>query len=253
MVILTCKCLLKLHCRYQSNDNMAPAGRKNNNNNNNKKPSLKSALAMKGKGTVVSPSGKKDPRHQYITKGYKGGIIQAWLKKHNKNEEAFAAPFLMELDSDEEACKSINCNGVFQRRGEDGKTPLPQAEGSTWGWRSLLFIVDEEENTPKKRKELADAVIAKFNEKATTAHYRYPRKFKWGKDVTEDDMACVDTDGLLDGDIIRLMSHAFSHAMSLEEMTTNEDVMKLFWSDMSTGAAVVNEHVLSHQGQEEED
>ena len=58
---------------------------------------------------------------------------------------------------------------------------------------------------------------------------------------------------LLDEDVIRIMMHAYGHALSLEDMKDNDDIMGTFWKEIAYGKLVIEEHLTNHTPGEDGD
>lgn len=224
-------------------------------NSRGKKDPPKSAFEGRGgKFAQLAPSpvkGKKDVRHVWNVKGYKGGLILGYGKKCNAEEEAFMAHFYKELNDSEEELKQLEVLGIFDRRGDDGDS-LPQNPGTTWGWRCLIKGVPVNQNTPQSRRKMSDDCIRKFNEGAVKPNYKYPRKMRFGADSTLPELECIDT-AIIDDDVIRIMKAAYGATMTLSEMMDAESIMAVFWTDTERGREKIHQWILQHETEEQEE
>lgn len=205
---------------------------------------LKSAFDG-GKQVAISHGRSKDRRNQWFVEGLKGGVVVGYFKKATKDEEAFAAPFFQLLETSVEDREELGCSAILLMKGVDGETPKPQNPGTTWGWRLLLFIVGENGNTPEKRREISNLVISKFNDMATSEHYRYPTKLRFGDDQTAPEHRAIDT-MVLDEDVIGMMNAAYGQLSTYEDMMVDPEIMADFWEDPTRGSVVMEQFLSTH-------
>ena len=196
---------------------------------------LSSPLQMKG--------GKRDPRHILNMVLVAPMVLLCWVRRFNRDEEAFWGPYLRMLLENPEKMEELNIAAIVKRRGEDGVTEMPQKPGSTWGWSQLILILGEEGLSPEVRESAASAVISDFNEHAVRPLFDYPTRMRLGRDFTAADPAAADT-ALLDKDVISLMENCYE-GMPLADVADDPDIMKLWWSDVGAGAEIVAQHVES--------
>ena len=129
----------------------------------------------------------------------------------------------------------INC--VYFRKGVDGVTALPQTPTSQYSWKQLVCVIGSESNTSQERHALADRIIAHFNSHANTANYMYPKRVKFGKDLTRDVLSSVDQ-VLLDYDVVSMMQSAYP-TLPVQSFTTFQEIMTNFWTDPVHGNDVL--------------
>ena len=212
-----------------------------------KKSGLTSAFSKKGKSgkpcVVPSSANKKDPRNQLFVEGFHPNFMMCHGKKFNKDEDMFGGYFYTALEADDKLMEEIEACGVFPMRGSNG-SHLPQGPGSLWAWKGTLFALDEEKDQEEERRSKADKFTAKFNDLATTENCRFPRKMKFAKDLTGESLRKLDQ-ALLDEDVVRVMQHAYGHAMDLESMKDNAEIMEMFWTDEEHGKRAIDSFILS--------
>jgi hypothetical protein len=201
-----------------------------------KPPTSKFKSAGAGVGSPFK-SGKKDDRHVLMYEGVQQGVMIAYLKKHNAEEEPFFLHDYKLLNDNPTIMEGLGINAILSRKDGDGGGELMQSPTSTYAWRQFVLIIGESNNTPAKRKEFAEALVNHFNSQATSANYRYVRKVKLGRDFTPRPLLAVDT-VLLDEDVIGLMQAAYEDT-PLEEVATFDGIMRTFWTDLDHGRDVV--------------
>ena len=216
---------------------------------------LTSAFSMKdgsNKPSVVTSSNKKkDPRNQLFVEGFHPNFGLAYGKKFNKNHAMCGGWFCTLAEADETMQQEMGSIGVFPLRGPDGNF-LPQEPGSLWPWKGTLFVVNEEKDGFEERRAFGDRKIAKWNELATTENCRFPRKMKFAKDLTGETLKKLDQ-GLLDEDVVRVMMSAYGHAMDLESMKDNNEIMDMFWTDVEQGKKAIDSFVLTMVNPDEQE
>ena len=195
-------------------------------------PPPKSALSGGKYKSPILGKGKKDSRNQVWMKGMQENVAVGWLKKSNREEEAFAAYDMELLHNQPELLETLGINAILFRKGTDGATPMPQSATSSYSWRQFLCVLGEG-NTPEGRRAFAMNLIDHLNNNATSEHYQYPKKYKFGGDLTATPMETVDT-ALLDEDVMGVMLAAYP-TTSIADLVTFEDVMERFWSDIDHG------------------
>ena len=154
------------------------------NKNSNKKETPTKATgngdrkpaASKGSPSSAFESGKfsgavvidnsRDTRYRLFSFGVEGVGHMHYVAKATKEEEAFLHHDY-EVLCDESALERIGVNGILERKGVDGQTAMPQRAGSIYGWRQLMVICSEADNTPSKRKTAAARNITHLNSKAS--------------------------------------------------------------------------------------
>ena len=132
-------------------------------------------------------------------------------------------------------------NAMLYRKGEDGETGMKQCPGSDFSWRMFVFIVGEDNNTEENRKEIADKLIIDFNLHATPVLFKYPKKAKFGDDITAAPMRTLDA-CLLDSDVIGMMLAAFPDT-SLDKISEYGEIMSAFWMNKDHGEEVIEKHI----------
>jgi hypothetical protein len=193
----------------------------------------KSAFST-GKFTGGSPFGaKKDTRHQLFIEGLHNGIVVMYIKKHNVDEEPFLNHDYRLLSEDAQVKESLGVTAILSRKGVDGITTMKQSSSSTYPWRQIVCIGGEESNTAAKRGRLASLLVGHLNNNATTENYRYPKRVKFGGDVTGVTFRPLDC-CLLDSDVIGAMEAAYPET-TLSDLSEFEDIMATFWSDLEHG------------------
>jgi len=184
---------------------------------------------------------KKDNRHLVMVEGLQGGIVVAYFRKFNNDEEPFLGPYVKFLDDNPDVMENLEIAAIRYRRGIDGRSPMAQYPGTTWGWRQFIFVTGEDENTVEHREEIATRLLDHYNSKATTDLFPYPRKAKFGDDLTSQPMRSVDA-ALLDRDVIGMMSAAYPDT-ALTDLRDYEDIMACFWEDIEAGGEVIENYV----------
>jgi hypothetical protein len=198
-----------------------------------KKSPPKSAFTT-GKFKGGSPFGKKkDLRHQLFIEGLHNGIVVMYLKKHNVEEEPFLNHDYRLLTEDPQVMESLGVTAILNRKGVDGITSMTQSSSSTYPWRQMVCIGGEESNTAAKRDKLANLLVGHLNNNATTENYKYPKKVKFGGDVTGATFRPLDC-CLLDADVIGAMEAAYADT-PLSVLSGFEEIMATFWSDFDHG------------------
>jgi len=205
----------------------------------------------KYKGDSPLKPGKKDVRHLLFVLGLCNGIVLAWLKKYNLDQEPFLNHDYQLLHDSPATMEDLGINAVVHRKGPDGATALTQTPTSTYNWRQMVLIVGEDQNTPHARMEIAAKLVAHFNNNANSANYQYPHKVKFGSDLTGGQLRPVDH-ALLDIDVLGLMMAAYP-TTSLEELATFDDIMSTFWTSVERGREVIAAHVAAEGEAEEND
>ena len=193
---------------------------------------LSSPLTMKG--------GKKDPRHILNLAMCAPKVMPIWFRKFNKDEEAFAGPWLRGLMEDPDRMEALGIAAVVKRKGADGVTPLPQKPGTMWAWQQVLVIIGDDGDDPQRREEIASAIMSDFNEHARRPLFEYPTRMRFGRDYTAADPVPADV-YLLDSDVCCLMQNCYeADQLSLEDLKEHDDIMALWWSDLDAGRAAMD-------------
>ena len=223
---------------------------KNNNNNNSsssssssKKTPQKSAAFGGGKFALFDTKNrKKDNRHHVFCEAMKPGAMIIYISKFNKEEAAFDAPWQKHLEDNRELMEELNISAIISRKGPDGKTPLRQAPGVSYGWKAYLVILGDEKNTEEDRAAIVAKAVQDYNTYATQEHYLYPRKAKFVSDLTPTNMRAAD-ELMLDEDVIHLMMAAYGDSLKLDEMKDNPGIMEEFFADPYHGVNVIETYI----------
>ena len=203
-------------------------------------PVKKSAFASGGfKG---SPLGNKpkDNRHVLFVEGLMNGVMVAWLKKWNKNEEPYLAYDMILLTGNPELCEKLGINAIIPRRGEDGITPLKQNPTSDYDWRQFIFILGEDGNTDVNRRVVANRLIDHMNKNAVLPNYHYPVKVRFGGDRTKTPMATI-SDHMMNKHVLSMMRSAYP-AMTVGQLLADTDIMESFWNNVAYGISYLVEN-----------
>lgn len=202
------------------------------------------------KGPLGLKGNKKDDRHHAVIEGLQGGLAVIHFRKFNKEEAAYIGPWERITKNDAEKMADLKIAAFLKRRGPDG-FQLPQEQGSTWGWTSVLIVLGEEENTEENREQVLADIIADINAVSHKPLFAYPKKFKIGSDATKDPKRCVDR-ALMDKDVVQLLAEAYPET-NLDELHEYEEVMEKWFADPKRGETVINDYLSSHSINEEEE
>jgi hypothetical protein len=185
--------------------------------------------------------GKKDDRNVLLYNGAQNGILTCFLKKPNADEEPYALHDYNLLKESPDLMETLNINAVLSRKDTTSSenTELMQSPTSTYPWRQFVLLIGENNNTPPRRRQYAQALVDHLNTQATSANYRYVRKVKLGSDLSNRPLVPVDR-VLLDGDVVGLMLAAYE-STPLEELATYDTIMRTFWTDIAHGREVLAE------------
>ena len=209
-----------------------------------KKPRESNFGKGKFKGVVQSPAKQFDPRNRMVIEGLQNNITVGMVYKAGKEEEAFLNyDYGMARESEEYRDRAgISLFGTYLR-GADGRTPFPQSDTSTWGFRICLVCAPND--TEEKRRELVAPWIEELNRNATTEHYRYPKNTKFASDKTTENMRKA-SEVLLDEAVVALMM-ADSGNAPLRELMADDEYMARFWVDISDGRMIMEEYATGEE------
>jgi hypothetical protein len=176
-----------------------------------------------------------------VYNGAQNGILTCFLKKPNADEEPYALHDFNLLKESPELMETLNINAVLSRKDTTSSEnrELMQSPTSTYPWRQFVLLIGENNNTPPRRRQYAQALVDHLNTQATSANYRYVRKVKLGSDLSNRPLVPVDR-VLLDGDVVGLMLAAYE-STPLEELATYDTIMRTFWTDIAHGREVLAE------------
>jgi hypothetical protein len=204
----------------------------------------------KFKGPIRSP-GKQlfDPRNRMVVEGLQNNMTVEMVYKAGKDHEAFLNyDHQMAKESEEYRERAgISLFGTYLR-GTDGRTPFPQSETSTWGFR--VAIVCAPNDTEEKRKELAHPWIEELNRNATSEYYLYPKTTRFASDKTTEPMRKA-SEVLLDEAVVALMM-ADSGNAPLRDLMKDDEYMALFWDNVEDGRTIMEEYAVEEENAAEE-
>jgi hypothetical protein len=202
----------------------------------------------KFKGIVRSPGKQFDPRNRMVVEGLQNNITIMMIYKAGQDHEAFLNyDYQMARESEEYRDRSgISLFGTYLK-GDDGRTPLPQSDTSTWGFR--IAIVCAPNDTEEKRKVLAHPWIEELNKNATSEFYRYPKKTRFASDKTPENMRKA-SEALLDEAVVALML-ADSGNAPISELMEDTEYMARFWDDVADGRLIMEEYAEGEEAAEE--
>jgi hypothetical protein len=183
-------------------------------------------------------------KNKLFVEGFQNGLVLVYVQKAQKREEAFLAPDFDLIKNSEEIAESLSVNEILQRKGNDGKTPMPQKTGSAYPWRALTSLVGAEFQNAVTRRDFANGLVEFFNSHATTKYYKYPKMTKFAGDLTKTPLQPVN-EALLDIAVIELIQMAYPDA-TLPEIIQHDDTMKTFWLDITHGKIAMNEYATMH-------
>ena len=189
-----------------------------------------SSGSFKGSPLTKKP---RDNRHVLFIEGLKNGVLVAWLKKWNKNEEPYLAYDMVELNNSPDICESLGINAIVPRRGQDGNTPMKQNSNSDYDWRQFVLIVGDDKNTAVHRREVANRLIDHLNHNAVIPNYQYPVKVRFGGDTTTKPMATL-SDHMLNKHVLEMMRHAYP-GMNIGQLLMDSAIIESFWNDVDYG------------------
>lgn len=204
-----------------------------------KSPCKKSAMSPKSvfQQGFCGNLNKLNDEYKLFVVGFKQDYVAVYVQKGHVMEEAFLAYDFNLIKNDPMGIgKQLDVNIVLSRRGPDG-SPLPQKINAEHNWKQWICCIGRERNNPEDRKKLADKFIEHLNETATETNYKWPKKVKFGGDMTTIPMGAVDT-VLVDNDVMKLMAYAYpNHSFSdlaefpqiLEDFFTVLDPPRIEW------------------------
>jgi hypothetical protein len=183
-----------------------------------------------------------------VVEGLQNNITIMMIYKAGQDHEAFLNyDYQMARESEEYRDRSgISLFGTYLK-GEDGQTPLPQSDTSTWGFR--IAIVCAPNDTEEKRKVLAHPWIEELNKNATSEFYRYPKKTRFASDKTPENMRKA-SEALLDEAVVALML-ADSGNAPISELMEDTKYMAHFWDDVADGRLIMEEYAEGKEAAEE--
>ena len=182
----------------------------------------------------------KDNRHVMIIEGMQNGVMTAYLKKANKEEEPFLAHDMILFNNDPNLCESFGINTIIPRKGVNGETPLKQNPNSSYDWRQFVFILGEEGNNSVNRRSIANALIDHLNGNAVIPNYQYPIKVKFGWDKTTDPMRTI-SENMLDSHVLQMMKSAYPDT-NFGDLLTDVAIISTFWADVDHGSEIMMQH-----------
>ena len=97
----------------------------------------KSAFNSPGKFGSPIKVGKKDNRNVLDFEGVDKGVMNAYVKKHNAEEEAFMSYDMRLLNDNPGIIEELGINAILSRKGVDGETAMKQSATSTYFPRFL--------------------------------------------------------------------------------------------------------------------
>ena len=184
----------------------------------------------------------KDKRDKVFVKGHIPGVANVFIESGTKADtEAFKVYDMNEFQARPEMLAELGLNAIVYRKGEDGETPMKQSATSEYNWRQFITIIGEENNTVEGRRELANAFIAHLNSTATADNYQFPKRVRFGGDLTASPLTAAD-DSILDADVLGLILAAYPDN-TVEEMFEWDEIIGQFWSNVDHGKAVLEAHV----------
>jgi hypothetical protein len=206
----------------------------------------------KGRLKETTPlNAKKDGRHVLSMEGLQQGILVLWPEKGTAKEEPYIAPLYKELVDHPEVMEELCINAITYRKGEDGETAMKQNPTSTYDWKQLICIIGVEDNTSEARMEIADKIITHYNAGATTALYKYPKKMRFGRDLTQDPPRSVDA-LLLDKDVLGLMCTAYPKHRP-EDLAEFDEIMEPFWTEIGHGRDFIENYQVEGENKDDEE
>ena len=202
-------------------------------------PPKPSAAALKGIKTPVKKPGAKDNRDKIFVKGHSLGIVVAYIVdgKH-ADREAFKAYDMSLLHNDPDLLADLGFNAIVPRKGADGSTPMKQNETSEYNWRQFVALLGEENNNDEGRRALANKLIVHLNGNATSENYRYPRKVRFGGDLTPTPMTPCN-ESMLDADVVAFIVTIYPEH-NLDELSEWDEIVSQYFHDVEDGKAVMN-------------
>ena len=203
------------------------------------KKSPKSALTSgKFKSSITALGNKKDKRNQMIIEGLQQGVLVIYMKKWNKEEEAFLAPDVQYFNENPDIMESLGIHAIVYRRGIDGETALPQSDDSGYNWKQFVCIIGESVTLKEEQIKFANKLIEHFNNNKATAHkYQFFTRMKLGADITMSKPCPLDA-CLLDTDVVGLMEAAFPDE-DPNDIAEYDDIMCTFWTNLEHGKSVI--------------
>ena len=197
-----------------------------------------SAAALKGITTPVKKPGAKDSRDKVFVKGHLSGIVVAYIVdgKH-ADREAFKAHDMSELHNDPDLLAQLGFNAIVPRKGSDGETPMKQNATSEYNWRQFIALLGEDNNNEEGRRALANKLIVHLNKNANSDNYRYPRKVRFGGDLTASPKTACN-ESMLDADVVAFIITLYPDN-DLEDLAEWDDIVSQFFVDVEDGKAVM--------------
>ena len=203
-------------------------------------PAKESAFKGRFKGSpTLKPN--QDNRNVVNVVGLQNGMCVAFVKKANKELEAHLPHDMRVLYSNQTIRDDIGINAILPRRGVDGESEMPQNPGSEYPWRQFLFILGEDNNTAAGRRAEVAGLINLLNENATNENYKYPKRAKFGQDLTTNPMQPASA-VMLDQHVVGLLMPAYPNT-TLAELKEDEDIVSSFFVDVEEGKAMIDEAI----------
>ena len=202
----------------------------------------------KGKAQQVPNrlSNENDIRHIMYTEGLKPGVAIFWLKKYNKNEEPYLKYDYANFELHPQKLRELGISVVLDRKGTDGITALKQSPTLDDNWKQFIAIVEEKNNTPEKRKSIAEKLMAYLNMNLKNPDmYWYKYQIRFGGDLTSNPMRPLDA-VLLDTDVIGFIESFMESCYEdydLDYVAEFDQVMQMYWTNIENGKKKMEDYM----------
>jgi hypothetical protein len=193
----------------------------------------------------MKASSAKDYRHRLCCEGVLNGIVVFYLMTHKEETGAFIWPDIALLRAEPELVEKLGANSIVPRRGGSGDIAMKQGKEGDYDWLQFLAIIGEDEQTPEKRREVADKIIKWLNSRATAENYAYPHEVKFHEDRTPDALKPCDS-VLLDRDVLSMMITAYPEN-NVDELIEYDEIMESFWTEPGHGTQFIRNYLASGQ------
>jgi hypothetical protein len=187
------------------------------------------------------------------------GILAVIFERYNKEEEPFLGPCFKHFKENPSALEAINAHAIYNRRGENGTTYLPQAPGSQFPYRVIVILLGQPNCTRPNILSSVERVVTNFNSRAVEPTYKFPVQIRVGKDLTNYKSPRPLDTYLLDKDLLPMMDTSYPDHKLLD-LIPYRQVMKSWWTDIDYGrmameqwqVPVINDEIIDVDAEEED-
>ena len=190
-------------------------------------------LTIQAPFPTLFPGKIHDTCHKLEIEGFDGGLVVMNVTQGpDPTKAAYLAPCMESIQTSDETKLRLGIFGITPIKCKDGRHYKTIKLGSNIPAKQFVAVVGTGKNTPEIRRDIADSLIEYLNQRATTEHYKWPKKTVFWTDRTTNPKRKISS-VMMDKDVLDIIKAAY-HPFPVRLMADSHAVAE-FWEDTNYG------------------